>query len=134
MPMIVSAQGLVEAAMREVRTYSADDVLVRLRAGECNVQLVDIREARELQAGGTAVGACHAPRGLLEFLVDPASAYHQPLFANEAKEFVLFCGVGWRSALAAKSLQDMGMRNVAHIDGGVHAMNTAGFEWTDTGR
>jgi rhodanese-related sulfurtransferase len=64
------------------------------------------------------VGAFHAPRGMLEFWVDPDSPYHKPLFANESKEYVLFCGAGWRSALAAKALQDMGMTNVAHIDGG----------------
>jgi rhodanese-related sulfurtransferase len=78
---------------------------------------VDIRDPRELE-GGTVLGAVHAPRGMLEFWVDPASPYHKPLYADEAKEFILFCGAGWRSALAAKTLQDMGMTNVAHIDGG----------------
>jgi len=63
-------------------------------------------------------GALLAPRGMLEFWVDPDSPYFKPIFADESKEFVLFCGAGWRSALAAKTLQDMGMRNVAHIDGG----------------
>jgi rhodanese-related sulfurtransferase len=64
------------------------------------------------------VGAYHAPRGMLEFWVDPASPYHKPVFADEGKEFILFCGAGWRSALATKTLQDMGMTNVAHMDGG----------------
>ncbi len=81
------------------------------------MQIVDIRDVREL-AGGTVVGAFHAPRGMLEFWVDPASPYHKSLFADEGKEFILFCGAGWRSALAAKTLQEMGMSNVAHIDGG----------------
>jgi len=81
------------------------------------VQIVDIRDLREL-AEGTIVGAFHAPRGMLEFWVDPASPYHKPLFADESREFILFCGLGWRSALATKALQDMGMRNVAHIAGG----------------
>ena len=81
------------------------------------MQIVDIRDIREL-SDGTIVGAVHAPRGMLEFWVDPASPYHKPLFADESREFVLFCGAGWRSALAAKALQDMGMTNVAHIDGG----------------
>jgi len=81
------------------------------------VQIVDIRDIREL-AEGTVVGSFHAPRGMLEFWVDPESPYHKKIFANEAKEFILFCGAGWRSALATKALQDMGMTNVAHIDGG----------------
>jgi rhodanese-related sulfurtransferase len=72
------------------------------------------------------VGAYHAPRGMLEFWVDPASPYHKPLFADETKEFILFCGAGWRSALAAKALQDMGMSNVAHIDGGYAGWVKAG--------
>ena len=63
----------------------------------------------------------HAPRGMLEFWVDPASPYFKPLFGDASREFILFCGLGWRSALAAKTLQDMGMANVAHIDGGWQA-------------
>jgi rhodanese-related sulfurtransferase len=63
-------------------------------------------------------GALLAPRGMLEFWVDPASPYFKPVFGDESRQFVLFCGAGWRSALAAKALQDMGMSNVAHIDGG----------------
>jgi rhodanese-related sulfurtransferase len=84
---------------------------------DASVQIVDIRDIREL-ADGTLVGAYHAPRGMLEFWVDPDSPYHKPLFADESREFILFCGAGWRSALAAKALQDMGMTNVAHMDGG----------------
>jgi rhodanese-related sulfurtransferase len=90
--------------------------------------LVDIRDIRELQTPeGTPVGSTHAPRGMLEFWVDPASPYHKPLWADESKEFVLFCGLGWRSALTAKTLQDMGLANIAHIDGGFKAMQEAGF-------
>jgi rhodanese-related sulfurtransferase len=63
-------------------------------------------------------GCVHAPRGMLEFWVDPESPYFKPMWADESKEFILFCGLGWRSALTAKTLQDMGMTNVAHIDGG----------------
>ena len=69
----------------------------------------------------TVPGSYHAPRCMLEFWVDPESPYHKKIFADEGKEFVLFCGAGWRSALAAKTLQDMGMANVAHIDGGFTA-------------
>ena len=71
-----------------------------------------------VEAEGTVPGSYHAPRGMLEFWVDPDSPYHKKIFADQGKEFVLFCGAGWRSALAAKTLQDMGMGNVAHIDGG----------------
>ena len=115
MPITKGSRALVDEAMAEVTTYSVDQV--RARLGQPGVQFVDIRDVREL-AGGTVVGAFHAPRGLLEFWVDPASPYHKPLFADESREFILFCGLGWRSALAAKALQDMGMTNVAHIDGG----------------
>ena len=108
-------QQLVAEAMAEVTTYSVAEVRSRLH--DASVQIVDIRDIREL-ADGTVLGAYHAPRGMLEFWVDPASPYHKPLFADEGKEFILFCGAGWRSALAAKALQDMGMNNVAHIEGG----------------
>ena len=115
MPITKGFRALVDEAMAEVKTYSVVDVQARL--ADPNVQIVDIRDPRELSAG-TVVGAFHAPRGMLEFWVDPASPYFKPLFADESKEFILFCGAGWRSALAAKTLQDMGMSNVAHIDGG----------------
>ena len=115
MPITKGYQQLVAEAMAEVTTYSVAQVLARLN--DAKVQIVDIRDIREL-ADGTVLGAFHAPRGMLEFWVDPASPYHKPLFADESREFILFCGAGWRSALAAKALKDMGMSNVAHIDGG----------------
>ncbi len=115
MPITKGYQQLVAEAMAEVKTYSVSEVQARL--SDANVQVVDIRDIRELN-DGTVLGAFHAPRGMLEFWVDPASPYHKPIFADEGKEFILFCGAGWRSALAAKALQDMGMTNVAHIDGG----------------
>jgi rhodanese-related sulfurtransferase len=115
MPISKGYQQLVAEAMAEVTTYSVAEVQARLH--DASVQIVDIRDIRELTEG-TVLGAYHAPRGMLEFWVDPASPYHKPLFADESKEFILFCGAGWRSALAAKALQDMGMTNVAHIDGG----------------
>ena len=128
MPIKVSSQQLVDQAMREVKTYTAAEVKARL-ASDKSILLADIRDIRELQsADGTPVGSVHAPRGMLEFWVDPASPYHKPLWADESKEFILFCGLGWRSALTAKTLQDMGMTNVAHIDGGFKAMQDAGFE------
>ncbi len=108
-------RALVDEAMAQVTTYSVAQVRERLT--DANTQIVDIRDVREL-AEGTVVGAFHAPRGMLEFWVDPASPYHKPVFADESREYILFCGAGWRSALAAKTLQDMGMRNVAHLEGG----------------
>lgn len=116
MPITKGFQQLVDEAMAQVKTYSVDET--RARLSDPALQLVDIRDIRELQAEGTVPGAFHAPRGMLEFWVDPASPYHKPFFADESKEYVLFCGAGWRSALAAKTLQEMGMTNVAHIDGG----------------
>jgi rhodanese-related sulfurtransferase len=115
MPIIKGCRALVDEAMAQVTTYSVEQVLAR--QGDPRLQLIDIRDVRELK-DGTAVGSVHAPRCMLEFWVDPASPYHKPMWADENKEFVLFCAAGWRSALAAKTLQDMGMNNVAHIEGG----------------
>lgn len=116
MPITKGFQVLVDEAMEEIKTYPVESVKARL--ADADVQLVDIRDMRELEREGTVPGAFLAPRGMLEFWVDPASPYFKPIFADERKEFILFCGAGWRSALATKTLQDMGMRNVAHIDGG----------------
>jgi rhodanese-related sulfurtransferase len=115
---------LVDEAMQEVKTYSIEEM--RTRMSDSNVQIVDIRDVREL-TNGTVVGSHHAPRCMLEFWVDPESPYHKKIWADESKEFILFCGAGWRSALAAKTLQDMGMTNVAHIDGGYEAWVKAGL-------
>jgi rhodanese-related sulfurtransferase len=124
MPITKGYQQLVDEAMAQVTTYSVDQA--RARAGDVKVQIVDIRDWREVEREGTLPGAMLAPRGMLEFWVDPASPYHKPVFADESRQFVLFCGAGWRSALAAKTLEDMGMRNVAHIDGGFAAWKKAG--------
>jgi rhodanese-related sulfurtransferase len=115
MPITKGFRALVDEAMAQVKTYSVAEGQARLQ--DPTVQMVDIRDIRELDQG-TVVGAFHAPRGMLEFWVDPDSPYFKKIFADETREFILFCGAGWRSALAAKALQDMGMRNVAHIDGG----------------
>jgi rhodanese-related sulfurtransferase len=123
MPITKGFQALVDEAMAQVITYSVDQVRVRL--GDPKVQIVDIRDPRELEKEGTLPGALLAPRGMLEFWVDPASPYFKSVFADESKEFILFCGAGWRSALATKTLRDMGMTNVAHIDGGFTAWKKA---------
>lgn len=123
MPITKGFRALVDEAMAQVTTYSVEDVRARLH--DPKVQVVDIRDVRELEREGTVPGALLAPRGMLEFWVDPDSPYFKPVFADEGREFILFCGAGWRSALATKTLHDMGMRNVAHIDGGFAAWKKA---------
>jgi rhodanese-related sulfurtransferase len=123
MPITKGFRVLVDQAMAEVKTYTIAEVLAK--STDKNVQIVDIRDVRELR-NGTVTGSYHAPRCMLEFWVDPESPYHKKIWADESKEFILFCGAGWRSALAAKTLQDMGMTNVAHIDGGYEAWVNAG--------
>ena len=123
MPITKGFQALVDEAMSQVTTYSVEQVRARLQ--DPKVQIVDIRDVRELEREGTVPGALLAPRGMLEFWVDPASPYFKPVFADEGREFILFCGAGWRSALATQTLQNMGMTNVAHIDGGFGAWKKA---------
>jgi rhodanese-related sulfurtransferase len=115
MPITKGYKALVAEAMAQVTTYSVQETQAKVQAGKALI--VDIRDIREL-AKGTVAGSVHAPRGMLEFWVDPESPYFKPMWADESKEFILFCGLGWRSALTVKTLQDMGMTNVAHIDGG----------------
>ena len=116
MPITKGFRQLVDEANAQIRTYTVEQV--RAHLDHPDVQIVDIRDARELEREGTVPGCINAPRGMLEFWVDPGSPYFKPVFGDERKEYILFCGAGWRSALATKSLKDMGMRNVAHIDGG----------------
>mgnify|MGYP003382416241 CR=1 FL=1 len=124
MPITKGFRALVAEATAQITTYSVEQVRERLGT-DPRLQLVDIRDVRELERDDTVPGALHAPRGMLEFWVDPESPYFKPVFADESKEFVLFCGAGWRSALATKALRDMGMNNVAHIDGGFAAWTRA---------
>ena len=114
---------LVAEAEAVVESLSIDEA-ERLRdAG--SALLVDLRDVRELAREGKVPGAFHAPRGMLEFWVDPESPYHNETLSS-AERLVLFCASGWRSALAAKALQEMGMDNVAHITGGFTAWAKAG--------
>jgi rhodanese-related sulfurtransferase len=115
MPITKSSRALVAEAMAQVKTYSVQETQAKVQAGKA--QIVDIRDIRELTKG-TVTDSVHAPRGMLEFWVDPESPYFKPMWQDESKEFILFCGMGWRSALTVKTLQDMGMTNVAHIEGG----------------
>ena len=117
------AQALVAAAEREIETLSADAALA-LHARD-DVVFVDLRDIRELDREGRVPGAFHCPRGMLEFWIDPESPYHKPIFAED-KKFLFFCAGGWRSALAAKTAQDMGLEKVAHLEGGFGAWRKAG--------
>jgi rhodanese-related sulfurtransferase len=114
---------LVEDAEREIRTLDISEAMSKY--GEDGVVFVDIRDVRELQREGVVPGALHAPRGMLEFWVDPESPYHREIFAS-GQEFVFFCAGGLRSALAAQTVQRMGLEPVAHIAGGFAAWREAG--------
>ena len=118
-----SAKSLVEAAEREIENLSVEDA-IKLH-GRDDVVLVDIRDPRELQRDGKVPGAFHCPRGMLEFWIDPASPYAKPVFQVE-KKFIFHCAGGLRSALAAKTAQDMGLKPVAHLGGGFAAWRDAG--------
>jgi rhodanese-related sulfurtransferase len=118
-----SAQDLVDEAMRLVTTHSVEQALAL--HGRDDVVFVDVRDVRELEREGVIPGAVHAPRGMLEFWFDPASPYHREVFAQD-KAFVLFCAAGWRSALSARTLMEMGVPSVSHVDGGFTAWKAAG--------
>ena len=121
--MKISAKQLVEDAEKEIQTLSATEAIERL--GAADVVMVDLRDIRELGREGKIPEAVHAPRGMLEFWVDPDSPYHKPKFAED-KTFVFYCQSGWRSALATQAVQRMGMEKVCHIGGGFKAWKEAG--------
>jgi rhodanese-related sulfurtransferase len=114
---------LLEVAKSQIEEIEATDA-VKL-AGRDDVVLVDLRDPRELEREGKVPGAFHCPRGMLEFWIDPESPYHKAQFAQD-KKFVFFCAAGWRSALSAKTAQDMGLKPVAHILGGFKGWKDAG--------
>ena len=126
MPITKGHKKLIEEANAAIKAYAIEDAL-ELPNNE-SVIIVDIRDVRELQKQGKLPGAVHAPRGMLEFWVDPESPYHREVFAQEDKEFVFYCASAWRSALTTKTLKDMGMENVAHIAGGFSAWKESGGE------
>lgn len=121
---ITSIKELVAQANSEIITLSTEQALASQTKGEG--VLVDIRDIRELGREGEIEGAVHAPRGMLEFWFDPQSPYHREVFGDMSKQYILFCAAGWRSALAAKTLKDMGYDNIAHIDGGFGAFKENG--------
>ena len=121
--MTKTAKDLVAEANKTVETLSAEEAAKLVR--DPNVVLVDVREGEELQKTGTVQGAVHVPRGFLEFQADPTSASHKPELGG-GKRLVLYCGSGNRSALAAKTLKEMGIEDVAHVAGGFAALRQAG--------
>ena len=114
---------LINEALAEIETLDFDSA--EAHSQDENVVFVDLRDPRELEREGKVPGAFHAPRGMLEFWVDPTSPYFKDVFAED-KKFVFYCQSGWRSALATKAVQDMGMQNVAHIGEGFRGWKDAG--------
>ena len=125
---IKSAQTLVFDALKQIKTISSEEALKMHNNRECN--LIDLRDVRELEKEGRVEGANHIPRGMLEFWLDPDSIYFKEGKLDLNKEMVLFCAGGLRSALAAKTLKDMGFKKVSHIDGGFGALRQSKFKIT----
>ena len=123
---IKSAQTLVQEAYSEVKTIDINEAFNLVKENKCN--LIDIRDFRELEKEGKIENSLHIPRGMLEFWIDPNSQYFKEGKLNFEKEMVLFCAAGSRSALAAKSLQDMGFQKVSHVEGGFSAMKESDFK------
>ena len=122
---IKSSQILVEEAKKSIKIFNADEVKQLVEKNE--ISLIDIRDIRELWKEGTIENARHIPRGMLEFWLDPESSYYKANKIKDIKKMVLFCALGFRSALAAKSLVDMGFQNVAHVEGGFDALKRSGL-------
>ena len=123
---IKSIQTLVNNAMQEIKTISADEAYKLFENNNCN--LIDVREINELENSGKVQGANHMPRGMLEVYLDPNSPVFQNGQLDQDKEFVLFCAGGARSALAVKSLKDMGYQKTSHIEGGFASIASSKFK------
>ena len=123
---IKSSQSLVEEAQKNIKTLSS--IEVKSLYDKKKITLIDIRDIRELWKEGTIENSKHIPRGMLEFWLDPESSYYKTNKIKDIKKMVLFCALGWRSALATKSLVDMGFKNVAHVDGGFDALKKSGIK------
>ena len=123
---IKSAQSLVAEALKEIKTIDTDQAFKMVEDNICN--LIDIRDVRELEKEGRIENSHHIPRGMMEFWLDPNSPYFQQGKLDQSKEMVLFCAGGLRSALAAKTLKDMGFEKVSHIDGGFGALRNSKFK------
>ena len=123
---IKSSQTLVEEAKKNIETLSANEVKNLYENNQ--ITLIDVRDIRELWKEGTIDKSKHIPRGMLEFWLDPESSYYKSNKIKDIKKMVLFCALGWRSALAANSLVAMGFKNVAHVDGGFDALKKSGLK------
>tara|TARA_B100000902_G_scaffold397044_1_gene459646 strand:- start:2574 stop:2957 length:384 start_codon:yes stop_codon:yes gene_type:complete len=123
---IKSSQTLVHDALKEIKTISTDQAFELLQNDKCN--LIDIRDIRELEKEGRIENSHHIPRGMLEFWLDPESIYFKEGKLDPNKEMVLFCAGGLRSALATKSLKEMGFEKISHIDGGFNALKQSKFK------
>ena len=123
---IKSSSELVQTALMEIKTISAQEAFKLSNEGKCN--LIDIREKGELDKTGRVESSNHIPRGMLEFWLDPQGPYFKNGKLDMNKEMVLFCAGGLRSALAAKALKEMGFDNVSHIDGGFAAISQSDFK------
>ena len=123
---IKSSQKLVEEANKSIETLKAEEV--KKLAANKEITLIDVRDIRELWKEGTIENSKHIPRGMLEFWLDPESSYYKSNKIKDLKKIVLFCALGLRSALATKSLVDMGFKNVAHVDGGFDALKKGGLK------
>ena len=123
---IKSSSQLVAEALKEIKTINTDEAFKISEENNCN--LIDIRDIRELEKEGRVKNSHHIPRGMLEFWLDPNSPYFKEGKLDQNKEMVLFCAGGMRSALAARSLKDMGFKKVSHIDGGFGALKQSKFK------
>ena len=123
---IKSSQTLVSEALKDIKTINTDEALTLSNEGKCN--LIDIREKGELDKMGRVENSNHIPRGMLEFWLDPEGPYFKNGKIDLSKELVLFCAGGLRSALAVKTLKEMGFKNVSHIDGGFAAISQSNFK------
>ena len=123
---IKSSQQLVEEANQNIETLNASEVKQLFDKNE--ITLIDVRDIRELWKEGTIKNSIHIPRGMLEFWLDPQSSYFQEKKIGEIKNIVLYCALGFRSALATKALKEMGFKNVANASGGFDALKNAGLE------
>ena len=123
---IKTVQQLVQEAYAEIKTINTTEALNLVKENQCN--LIDIRDIRELEKEGKVENSIHIPRGMLEFWIDPNSQYFKEGKLDLQKEMVLFCAAGARSALAAKTLQDMGFKNVSHIEGGFGSIKQSEFK------
>jgi len=123
---IKSSQTLVEEAKKRIQTLSPVEVKSLIEKKE--ITLIDVRDVRELWKEGTIENSKHIPRGMLEFWLDPESSYYKANKIKSIKKMVLFCALGLRSALATKSLIEMGFENVAHVEGGFDALKKNGFK------